>query len=1038
LIELNGFHIEKAKIQLSKFSGLADNLIDVDSFHKKTVQMRDKSSDELLAILKQYNSRSEHFNKKQSEDDDTLVAVAAELLYRSKGTDKTDEKGNQDFGSSMEINTTQYLAILSSLKTPDHVTSQIGTGEGKSRIMMISNVCQFAKGKTVDFVTSDAQLATRDFVEYKSYFDMVGANTSMIFAGTPPGEYKKGGINFSDPANLSLFRNKAKSIGRGDEVIDSDPKNRALLLDEADKTYFDVADTRFNYSKEGDESIQDMAWVYPLLMAYFSGENVPLPPVDNGSNKVSSLHPNNEMSPMALYFANVDLSRESFLEFASGKITNKSHLKRLKALSNAQIEQWQVSAVTASQLKFKEDFVIEPDSLITTPTGPKIASEAQLLFANRVAKNSKFSFGVHQCLHARLNLAHTNLSLESDEALKSALTDCEQSFYLPDEKQIVYSSTSKNLIDDYSQGTLKAVTGTSGSFIERQEAQALYGTTSSKMKNIDVPRDEDLKRTDRGIRLTGNDTQQFDALIEQITIARQKNQPILIIAENDEESEALYKKLNQVFQQDIQHIHSQLSSKNEGFMTSEAGKPGMITVSTDMIGRGTDIKLIGPKAKEYGLNVMLTYLPRVRDLEQIIGRSGRKGAEGETSLVLDKQRLEKRLGTKKLPDGFYQQAESYIFSEQEKMDRNKQVERLVKNDVGDFRMSATNKFFNNVNKRLAVSDRQQLLPAWSAFFDKSDKAWNEQWPKIQSILQKATIGEAEVIEIEKLLHEYELETDKLWQKLGRDVKKLNLVCIDGETKVYDLLTKSVDKLQLSQSAKDILTSNVKLSYQKKIKVYDHYNRGHDGRAVVYSHWSIRVMASLKGWANLLPGVNYLDARPPFADFRAWMAGRGQLFPHANNYKRRVIGALVVGLVGIMIGAGLIATGVLAPLGIAVLGLTAIKMSLIAAGCSGIFLDAAIGGISGTPLGAVVNDDIIEQDDHSKDTERVFKQSITQVIDLLNDSPTEVSTEKLDEELEPFVESIALNEGGNETVKEVVDEIVDDVVEGVRHQNLSRK
>jgi hypothetical protein len=852
----NGFKPEHAEKQLAKFEidgrpptaqEMTEGKVYFQKFHQITMDMREKSIDELLKILASYKGKDP-----KKADYDTLVAAAAELLHRSKGQD----------GNSMEINTTQYMAILTSMKTPGHVTSQIGTGEGKSRIMMISLACQYAMGNTVDFVTSDAQLATRDYVEFQAYFELIGAKTSMIFAGSDPSQYQKGGINFSDPSNLSLFRNKARSLGQGDLVIDSDPKKRALLLDEADKTYFDVADTRFNFSKEGDESIQGMQWVYPLLMDYFSQDSVDLKPPIDGKHK---------MSPMELYYADIDASREKFIQFASGHCT-ASQLMRLKALSNAQIEQWQVSAVTASQLKFKEDFVIEPDTLISTPNGPKISSEGQLLFGNRVAKSSKFSFGVHQCLHARLNLARQNPSRESDPLLRSELAKCEQAFYVPDEKQIVYSTTSKNLLDDYDEGTLKAVTGTAGSILEREEAREFYGEGATKMQFIDVPRDKGLNRRDKAIQLTKNERQQFEVLVEQIKEARAKNQPILIIAENDEESLKLFEKLNKVFKEDIQHVHSQLSLKDEKSRIDIAGRPGQITVSTDMIGRGTDIAL-RDAAKKHGLNVMLTYLPRVRDLEQIIGRAGRFGAEGDTSLVIDKQRLKKQLGKEALGTEYYQNTEAYIEREQAIMDRNKQCERLIKNSVGDFRKTLTDNFFEDMLRHVDQAKQKKLTPAWTAFFDKSDKAWNEQWPKIQKELQEDTI---DMNKIQAHLDEYKDSVQKAWAVLQSSVKDIDADCAKK-------LNADVPKLELNETTKKLITDFDINKYSAASNiVYDHYSPGHDGRSVKYSHWSIPVIATLKGLANLIPFVHFEDARKPFADLRAWANGTGKVFPDASN------------------------------------------------------------------------------------------------------------------------------------------------------------
>ncbi len=791
--EDNKFDVEEAVKHLELFEGYKASREDLTQFFAKTQSMRDKTSQELLAILKNFHPDSQEPN----EDLQILVAVATELFYRSQGKDIYTESGGFKLGSSMEINTTQYLAILSSLETKGHVTSQIGTGEGKSRIMMISNVCQWALGNTVDFVTSDAQLATRDYVEYQAYFNMVGAETSMVFANSDTSSYKIRGINFSDPSNLSLFRNKAKSHGKGDKVLDPVETRRALMLDEADKTYFDVADTRFNFSKEGDESIQDMGWVYPILMEYFEQESVP---VDSSINNMGTL------SPQQLFYTHVDASRESFLAFANSRCFKQDSI-RLKALPEQQIEQWQVSAITARQLQFKKDFVIAPDQLIATPRGPKISSEAQLLFANRVAKGSKLSFGVHQCLHAHLNRFHQNQERISNPDLREALETCEQGFYVADEKQIVYSSTSKNLIDDYKKGTLKAVTGTAGSLLEKVEAHLLY----NKMTLIVVPRAKGMIRQDKPTQLCNDYKQQLDTLIASIKSAQVKYQPILIITENDDESGKLFTALKEHFPEDVQRIHSQLSSKEEKDLIKIAGIPKKITVSTNIIGRGIDIELrtrtlsngLQVSAEENGLNVMVTYLPRVRDLQQIIGRSGRFGAKGESSLILDTSRLLTKLDMKKPPREFKEKIDILIRLEQGKMDRKAQVVRLLKNHIGDFKRELQ---LNFVDKMLAVvpnHHKKDLVGYWTQFFEKSDKAWNEVWPHVQQQLQQHNITMIELTQIETLLNQYKEATQKEWSTLMSKVSDLDITCLNHRNKAHELLKPEIPDLTLNETLKGL-------------------------------------------------------------------------------------------------------------------------------------------------------------------------------------------------------------------------------------------
>ena len=965
----NGLNRDKVAAQIPLFKCDDPTILHVDPtlFQTNITFMRKMSSNELLLMLNRFRKQADS-TQANPIDYDRLVAVMAELFYRSTG---------------LEINTTQYLAVLTMLKAGTHVTSQIGTGEGKSRIMMIANACQFALGKTVDFVTSDLQLATRDYVKYQPYFEMIGAKTSMIFANSDPNAYQKGGVNFSDPSNLSLFRNKARSTGLGDLVIDQQANRRALLLDEADKTYFDVADTRFNFSKEGDELTRDMAWVYPLLMDYFAQEAILVEPAIDGQT---------QFTPMALY-AYADISREQFMAYAKAHC-DESRYNRLQVLSDAQIEQWQVSAVTAKQLKFKTDFVIEPDALITTPQGPKIASEAQLLFSNRISKDAKFSFGVHQCLHARLNRAHIKPALEQDPELQETLKACEQGFYIADEKQIVYSSTNKNLLDDYVEGTLQAVTGTSGSIMEREEATELYAKKNHKMIFIDVPREKGLKRQDKCVRLTADPEQQLKLLIKQIKAAREKNQPILIIAENDAESKALYNIISRKLPSlNKQHIHSQLSLKEESKLIGEAGKPGMITISTDMMGRGTDISLKDASAL-HGLNVMLTYLPRQRDLEQIIGRSGRFGAPGESSLVLNKQALKKQFGKQSLTDGFYTHTEAYIQREQAIMDRNKQVERLIKNTVGDFRKKLIDNFFYDLMKQVPNEQRRLILPKWTAFFEKSDKAWNEQWPLIREALKANLIDKNEV---NRLLGEYQATTQKLWNTLRADVQQVDLKDTDQHPIATDslkVLKVQLPVLELDSKTSELLSKEHPSTTPLKRTIYDQYDPAHDGRAVVYRHWSIPVLASLKGWANLLPFVNFPDARRPFANIRAWLEGRGQLFTNfrASGHKGLIIGAWIGTVIGGALGVALLATGVLAPAAIPFFGLIGILPSIAAVGTVGAIAGMSLGALTGLGVDAALSSNknapppanaANKKPDEDEDKDIVSSQGL----ELLNIPPT---------------------------------------------------
>lgn len=836
----NGFIFEDAKKKRHEFHGVSFPEKELREMETETKRVHDLSTEALINEFKQFNQKP----RSKELTNAKLVAIAAELLYRSKG-----KEGGM--GSSFEIHTTQYLAILASLKSGHHNTSEIGTGEGKSRIMAINNACQFALGQTIDFVTSDVQLATRDYLEFQSYFGMLGAKTNIISADTPSSEYCIGGINYSDAANLSLFRNKARSMGKGADVIHPDPAKRALMLDEADKTYFDSADTRYNFSSEADESLSGMEWIYPLLVDFFQ----------NDANKKLE----------SLYYNDVDECNKQFFSFVLSQAIPEQ-VAKLKTLSQAQVETWLDAAVTARSLKFDKHFAIEADITIVTPFGPKIASEAKLIAGGRKSANSKFSFGVHQCLHAHLNMLknHPERARPGEEVVVSKLAECKQNFNIDAEKQIIYSSGSKNLLDDYKEGTLIAVTGTAGSIIERQEATNLYGG----MKFISVPRHNGLHRTDKAVRLTENRDAQVKALVDYILECRRNEQPALIICEDDQKSKKMFAALNKALAAkgasgSIQLINNDLSASEQNKAIKAAGAAGMITVSTEMIGRGVDIKL-DKKASKNGLEILATYLPAERDMLQIFGRSGRAGANGGARLVLNKIELKEKLGKSSLNDGFYTSTETYLRQRQALMDRKKLCVRAIVNTKSDFEIKLTNNFFNQFLAAVDVGQRKDLETAWKNYVKEKDQLWDGVMKELRGEMDKINPSPAMV---NACLANCQIKIQALWGDLCRKVGEMELRHKDRpDVKPASLLLKEVGKLELDEPTKQSIASfDLKKIVPHEIKIYDKYDPAHDGRAVVYSKSFEKIRAVFRGERNL------------FADFFAWKAGSGILFPNLRAF-----------------------------------------------------------------------------------------------------------------------------------------------------------
>lgn len=834
---VNGFNIDLAKTQTAKIEGIEPSKLKLDALNNEVQRVKNLETSELLAQIKTIQNNQEP-NKTQ------LLALMAELLYRTKGLPANITGDGQEWGRSFEINTTQYLALHSMLESGAHVTCQIATGEGKSRIMMIAIACQYALGQTVDFVTSDLSLATRDYLEYQAFFKALGAKTNLIYAQMPAGQYQQGGINFSDAANLSLFRNKARSEGQADLVIATDPKKRCLLLDEADKTFFDSSDTRFNYSTKADSAIRDMPWIYEYMVEFFE----------------SPVH-------IESYYADADACNQAFIAFVRGKGLEDIELARLisnpkiprQVITRNQLEAWQKAAITALTLELNKDFIIQDNVTIQTKTGPKTVSEAQLVIGGRASSSSKLSFGVHQCLHARLN--RLRQFPKEDSALDQAVKALHHDFYVDSESQIVYSSTGKALIDDYAEGELLAVTGTMGSIQERDEAADLYGTDQTPMVFIEIPRHKRPKRADLPVSITIGQAQQRHQILESIRDSIKAAQPVLLVCENDDESADLEKFLQEQLTDEEKAGLTRISAKTSinderSHVNNMAGKKASITLSTAMLGRGTDIRL-HDDAKNKGLNVIATYLPKERDYLQIIGRAGRFGAKGTSRLILDKTRVQKQVG-EPLPTAFYTATEAYLATVHKRLDTQIQRHRVIKHHVGGIRLRFTNQFFNECYKPLIDAypkNKEALLNEWRVFFDVTDKLWNETWPHIAVELTKP---DCDIEGINKLLAEYQVAFISQWMTMRDSLKQqIGLTIMPHEPNPIDidkLLEPQTLSFALGKKEQKLLHVQSKQP-QKTLKtiVADHYDPAYIGRAVIYKKFADGLKAFFKNLASAYRG-----------------------------------------------------------------------------------------------------------------------------------------------------------------------------------------
>ncbi|MDX2284298.1 MAG: preprotein translocase subunit SecA [Bacteroidia bacterium] len=212
----------------------------------------------------------------------------------------------------------------------------------------------------------------------------------------------------------------------------------------------------------------------------------------------------------------------------------------------------------------------------------------------RVLAGRRYSDGLHQAIEAKENV-------KIEAATQTFATVTLQNYF-----RMYYK--------------LAGMTGTA----ETEEAEffQIY-----KLDVVVIPTNRPVVRDDKDdlIYLTKRD--KYNAVIDELQRLREKGQPVLVGTTSVEVSELLSRMLN------IRKIpHNVLNAKyhqREAEIVAEAGKPGGVTIATNMAGRGTDIKL-GPGVKELGgLAVIGTERHESRRIDrQLRGRSGRQGDPG--------------------------------------------------------------------------------------------------------------------------------------------------------------------------------------------------------------------------------------------------------------------------------------------------------------------------------------------------------------------------------------------------------------------------
>ena len=236
-------------------------------------------------------------------------------------------------------------------------------------------------------------------------------------------------------------------------------------------------------------------------------------------------------------------------------------------------------------------------------------------FTGRLAEGRKWRDGIHQAVEAKQGV---EVTVATGQAARITIQD----FFLRYEK-------------------LAGMTGTAMS--SARELRKIY-----RCHVIPIPTNRPAIRQRLRTQVFGSAESKWEAVVEEVHQLHEQGRPVLIGTRSIDKSEIISKMLSAL------GIDHQVLNANhieaEAEIVAEAGKRDKVTVSTNMAGRGTDIKLGDGVAAMGGLHVILTEMHDASRIDrQLIGRCGRQGDPGtyRQYLGLDDDLLLAGLGPKK-------------------------------------------------------------------------------------------------------------------------------------------------------------------------------------------------------------------------------------------------------------------------------------------------------------------------------------------------------------------------------------------------------
>ena len=289
-----------------------------------------------------------------------------------------------------------------------------------------------------------------------------------------------------------------------------------------------------------------------------------------------------------------------------------NHLEKILGIENI-TDEANIEVLHHANQALKAEVIMKKDRDYVVKDGEVIIVDE---FTGRLMYGRRYSEGLHQAIEAK-----EGVTIEK-------------------ESQTLATITFQNYFRMYKK--IAGMTGTAKT--EEDEFRAIYG-----MDVVIIPTNKPIARIDRPDIVYRSEQGKFEAVAEKVKELYQTGQPVLVGTVSIEKSEFLSEILKR---KGVPHqVLNAKYHEKEAEIVAGAGQRGMVTIATNMAGRGTDIVLGEGVADLGGLYIIGTERHESRRIDnQLRGRAGRQGDPGVTHFYISlEDDLMRRFGAEHLP-----------------------------------------------------------------------------------------------------------------------------------------------------------------------------------------------------------------------------------------------------------------------------------------------------------------------------------------------------------------------------------------------------